>query len=184
MKTGVCAECGESFQRERLRHPPERTTCGVICRNRLVAKIRKERDISGPKNPAWTGGKLKSQGYNYIRLPGHHRANNHGYAKKADLALEEKIGRLLEKSELAHHINEDKEDDSPGNLEVMTRSAHMSHHSSGQSNPKAILTEKGVKRIRADLSSGDSVREIALRNNVSIHTIYNIRARKTWKHVS
>ena len=38
------------------------------------------------------------------------------------------IGRELEADEVVHHINETKWDNRPANLEVMTRSAHSSHH--------------------------------------------------------
>lgn len=42
--------------------------------------------------------------------------------------LERKLGRKLAPGELAHHINEDKTDNSPANLEPKTRSAHTTHH--------------------------------------------------------
>lgn len=38
------------------------------------------------------------------------------------------VGRNLESDEVVHHINELKWDNRPENLEVMTRSAHSSHH--------------------------------------------------------
>ena len=40
----------------------------------------------------------------------------------------EQLGRPLESSELVHHVNEDKTDNDPENLELTDRSAHMNHH--------------------------------------------------------
>lgn len=42
--------------------------------------------------------------------------------------LEEKLGRELLKSEVAHHINGIRYDNRPDNLEVMLRSEHGKHH--------------------------------------------------------
>lgn len=71
--------------------------------------------------------RLSTQGYYFIKKPEHHRANSQGYTKVADLVLEEKLGRLLEKNEIAHHINHVRTDDSPENLQVMTKKEHDSH---------------------------------------------------------
>jgi len=66
-----------------------------------------------------------SSHYWFIKKPDYHRANKQGYAKIADLILEEKLGRKLEKNELAHHIDENKLNDSPENLEVMTKKQRL-----------------------------------------------------------
>lgn len=44
------------------------------------------------------------------------------------LIMEEYLGRKLEPSELVHHKNGDKHDNSLDNLEVVTRSEHMRKH--------------------------------------------------------
>lgn len=51
-----------------------------------------------------------------------------GYIRRSDLVLEQKLGRYLIRPEIAHHINENKQDDSPCNLEVMTTAEHTRHH--------------------------------------------------------
>lgn len=71
---------------------------------------------------------LMSSGYMFIKIPSHHRANKSGYVKIADLVLELKIGRPLKKNEIAHHIDECKTNDSPNNLEVMTKKEHDTFH--------------------------------------------------------
>ena len=83
---------------------------------------------SGKANPNWKGGTKSTKGYWYVKRPGHHRAMKNGYVKWADLVLEEKLGRKLLSHEIAHHVNEDKTDDSPDNLEVMDLVKHSKHH--------------------------------------------------------
>jgi len=43
-------------------------------------------------------------------------------------AAERKIGRTLRKGEVVDHLNEDKTDQSPINLDVKSRSVHTSGH--------------------------------------------------------
>ena len=60
------------------------------------------------------GMKLKDRNKVYIYL---HRA-----------VLELKIGRYLKEHEQAHHIDEDKENNHPSNLELVNRGEHQKHH--------------------------------------------------------
>jgi GMP synthase-like glutamine amidotransferase len=66
----------------------------------------------------------------YVRITkhGHHRADKNGAVKRAVLVLEDKLGRLLEPFEEAHHINGEITDDRPENLEVTTHSEHAKIH--------------------------------------------------------
>ena len=56
---------------------------------------------------------------NYIKLKGRHMHR---------VVMEEKLGRKLESWEIVHHIDGDKWNNSPENLEVMTQSEHMKLH--------------------------------------------------------
>ena len=67
-------------------------------------------------------------GYAFIWQPGYHRQRFNIWAKRADLVLEKKLGRLLLPNEIAHHKNLNRADDRPKNLEAMTVSEHQSHH--------------------------------------------------------
>ena len=87
------------------------------------------RDQSGPKHWNWKGGMKWSMGYCYLWKPGYHRATKN-YAKRSDLVLEEKIGRLLLPNEIAHHIDEDRGNDHPDNLEAQDRGAHGAERNS------------------------------------------------------
>ena len=88
-------------------------------------------DISKEKHYNWKGGQYKSfQGYIFIlHKQNHLRALNNGYVKKAILITEKKIGRLLTKKEVVHHINGIKDDDRPENLYLFpSNSKHMRYH--------------------------------------------------------
>lgn len=61
-------------------------------------------------------------------MPNHSRAMKNGYVKRADLVLEKKLNRPLRKGEIAHHIDENKENDSPQNLEPMLILDHTRQH--------------------------------------------------------
>ena len=50
----------------------------------------------------------------------------------------------------------------------------------GEKNPRAVLTEDDVRKIREDYRDNC---EVAWEYGVSNQTISNIRLRKTWKHV-
>ena len=60
------------------------------------------------------GMKLKDRNKVYIYL---HRA-----------ILELKLGRYLEQHEQAHHIEEDKENNTPSNIELIEKGAHQKQH--------------------------------------------------------
>jgi hypothetical protein len=67
---------------------------------------------------------IVSQGYFWIWKPGHARANG-GYVKRAVLNLEKKLGRYLKDGEFPHHIDGNRMNDNPENLEPTDRSNHM-----------------------------------------------------------
>lgn len=69
--------------------------------------------------------------FGYVQLAGYH---GHPMAKKNGVILEHRLvmsqhlGRYLDKSEIVHHINENRSDNRIENLEVMSSSEHCSLH--------------------------------------------------------
>jgi hypothetical protein len=83
----------------------------------------------GADHHNWKGGTTHhAAGYVYVTAPGHPYADKDGYVLEHRLVMEQKLGRYLTSDELVHHENEIKTDNRPENLELTSRSAHMSHH--------------------------------------------------------
>lgn len=72
--------------------------------------------------------KVLVSGYLYIYQPDHPRTKSGFYVAEHRLVAEKKIGRYLKENEVVHHINENKLDNRPENLQVMSNSEHMKMH--------------------------------------------------------
>lgn len=98
----------------RTKHPTR--SCGCI---RLEAMSAMKLD----KNPAWKGGRFVNDGgYVMIWKPEHPNAKKIGYISEHRLVMSEVIGRPLVPGENVHHINGDKMDNNPNNLELWNTS--------------------------------------------------------------
>lgn len=68
---------------------------------------------------------LTQHGYILVVVgKGHHLADVRGYAYEHRVVAEQKLGRQLRKGELVHHLDENKQNNHPDNLEVKASSAH------------------------------------------------------------
>lgn len=72
---------------------------------------------------------MASNGYVLLRVGADdRRADVRGYAYEHRVAAESKLGRPVLASEEVHHVDGDRANNAPGNLEVLTRSEHRVKH--------------------------------------------------------
>ena len=111
-----------------------------------ISERAKERLKTPQDHPNWKGGKrVNHNGYIEVRMPHHHRARGNGYVFEHILVAEEKIGRQLRITEIVHHKNENKGDNSPDNLEVVMRGEHSRGHSREKSGEYLICPICGTQ---------------------------------------
>ena len=99
-----------------------------FCRPCYIKNMR-ERNISrkGVNHPRWKGGIFLHKS-GYLRY-----SPSVGSGKFVHIiVLEEKLGRKLQPNEHAHHINENKLDNRPENLEAVDKFLHIQSHKKGQ----------------------------------------------------
>lgn len=71
----------------------------------------------GDQHKGWKGGKTTDKsGYILVYCPDHPNCNNSGYVREHRLVMEQKLGRLLERHEVVHHIDGVKGNNDPNNL--------------------------------------------------------------------
>ena len=81
----------------------------------------------GSSHPNWKGGRqVATDGYIWIWTGNGKRIQEHR------LIIEEEIGRSLDRFEIVHHKNGNKQDNRRENLELMTLSEHTIHHWTGR----------------------------------------------------
>ena len=84
----------------------------------------------GKLNGRWKGGRVLNGGYIAIWKPDHPRADRYGYVPEHILVMENALGRHIPKGEIVHHIDEDRLNNSIGNLMLFkTVAMHNAFHS-------------------------------------------------------
>lgn len=89
----------------------------------------------GDRNHQWKGGRsIASNGYVLIRVGvEHHLADVRGYAYEHRIVAERKLGRRLRRGEVPHHLDGNKQNNDPANIEVVTRAGHgVAHRRAGK----------------------------------------------------
>lgn len=103
-------------------------------RKKLINRTFSEKTIKKMSEAAKNGGighkKERTDGYVMIYFPDHPCSSKEGYIMEHILVMEALIGRHLYSYECVHHINGKKRDNRKENLQLMTKSAHMSLHMS------------------------------------------------------
>jgi hypothetical protein len=110
----------------------------------------------GERNPNWRGGRsVASNGYVLIRVGrSHHLADVRGYAYEHRVVAEEKFQRRLMPGEQVHHKDENKENNHPDNLEILSVSEHRFEHRTIEAGKK--LPHEPNDTINCECGCGES----------------------------
>lgn len=95
---------------------------------------RQKRKISERRSCDYNGlngyghTKLHNRGYVLAYAPLHPNAHKDGYVMLHTVIMEQSIGRYLEKNEVVHHLNHNRQDNRLENLQLMNKHDHYSMH--------------------------------------------------------
>ena len=86
---------------------------------------------SGNRPHNWKGGRTIHKGYINIYKPNHPRTSSTGYVSEHRLVMEQHLGRYLERHELVHHKDGNKQNNNILNLCSTTREKHRMGYGKG-----------------------------------------------------
>lgn len=103
---------------------------GIKRRKTIEASKLKMVQKNNLRGPNWQGGKWWAERLKtwFVYAPNHPKCKHNGCVAEHILLAEEMIGRYLEKDEVVHHKNANRNDNSKENFCVMSKSSHMNLH--------------------------------------------------------
>lgn len=121
--------------------------------------------------PSCRGGCTTTYGgYVWEFCPGHPLQNNWGFVAQHRLVAETILGRTLQQGEVVHHKDENRTNNAPDNLEVMSQREHRAHHG-------RIMAERNLAPITRemviDALDGRSLKNAARLLHVDTQTLRN-----------
>jgi hypothetical protein len=119
----ICAcGCKQSFE-------PSRATEWRIKTGKSKGYIRGHW-VRGSRNRRWNGGESFTEGgYRLVRPPpGYVSSRSSGYVLEHRLVMEQRLGRSLTTDEVVHHVNGDRLDNRPDNLQLTDHREHRAMH--------------------------------------------------------
>ena len=112
----ICKRCGRIYRT----YEKKRKYCSQKCYWNEV------KDNPLEKHNRWKGGRhVDTAGYVTLQVKSGMRVREHRFI------MEKYLGRKLNKSELVHHINQDRTDNKINNLKVVSRAEHNKIHNMG-----------------------------------------------------
>jgi hypothetical protein len=124
----------------------------------------------GEGNSGWNGGRtISAGGYVSILKPEHPFADVNGRIKEERLVMETFLGRYLKKEEIVHHINHNKQDNRPENLQIVSSLEHGKIHHTGNQHALGYKFTKEQSDNLSKAKKGHLVSE-ETRNKISIKT--------------
>ncbi len=140
--TKICPNCEkEFFIYDKYR---QQKFCSKKCMN------------NGINSAKWKGGKyIDGQGYVHVKNRNHPYADHQGYILEHRLVMEKKLGRFLLITEEIHHLDYNKQNNNPNNLELHNSSSHRTKHN---------LENNPFKGRKHSLETKQKMSEIAKKN--------------------
>lgn len=128
-----CASCGEQFSAPKPSSPQRFCSHGCAIKPHHRRMIEAARAPEAVKKMA-DALRDRGEGKSYRKRDGRHEHR---------IIAEQKVGRALLPHEVAHHIDEDRRNNAPDNIDVMPRPEHSRLHTLGAKRPIQTVCKFG-----------------------------------------
>lgn len=116
--SAVCLHCGKTF-----------SVTNIYLANKFCGNPCRYAHKRGPEGAHWKGGQpVTGNGYVREYCPDHPGADPDGYVLQHRVVAERMLGRYLQKEEHVHHIDRNKKNNHPSNLQVLSSLEHVRLH--------------------------------------------------------